>query len=263
VSHPIRPDDRVRTDGPVGTDGPVRADGAGPQPTGGHPPGRLVSRPRAAARSAPALLAALQDLVAAPEPPVALSALAGATVPVFADECLITFVDGPFVDRPEPHRITRPETAAPDPVPAGHVLAAPFQDRAYGVRPAYAGTVTYRWTDRRPYPVDAVIARLLVDRTVDLIRTARLAEALAAERQRADNLEVALESNREIGQALGILMYTHKLTSQQAFNLLRRASQDTNRKVRDIAAEICDTGMLADRNARGPAGHRRGQDSST
>jgi hypothetical protein len=235
VSHPVRTDD------------PARADGAGPRPTGGHPPGRLV-RPPQAARSVPALLAALQDLVSAPEPPVALSALAGATVPVFADECLITFVDGPFVDRPEPHRITRPETAAPDPppAPAGHVLTEPFQDGAYGVRPAYAGTVTYRWADRRPHPVDAVIARLLVDRTVDLIRTARLAEALAAERQRADNLEVALESNREIGQALGILMYTHKLTSQQAFNLLRRASQDTNRKVRDIAAEICATGMLAD-----------------
>jgi hypothetical protein len=55
---------------------------------------------------------------------------------------------------------------------------------------------------------------------------------------------VALESSRRIGQALGILMATYKLTDEQAFDLLRGASQHTHHKLRDIAEEVCTTGTL-------------------
>ena len=50
-------------------------------------------------------------------------------------------------------------------------------------------------------------------------------------RDRADNLTQALESNREIGVAMGILMQSHHLTRDQAFGVLRLASQDSNRKL--------------------------------
>lgn len=59
-----------------------------------------------------------------------------------------------------------------------------------------------------------------------------------------DNLEKALTSSRQIGTAIGILMAREYLTSDQAFELLREASQHLNRKLRDIAAEVELTGEL-------------------
>jgi hypothetical protein len=65
---------------------------------------------------------------------------------------------------------------------------------------------------------------------------------------RARNLQRALESNREIGVAIGVLMHAHRLTRGQAFDVLRAASQDSNRKLADVALEVIDTGTL---NIRG------------
>ena len=61
---------------------------------------------------------------------------------------------------------------------------------------------------------------------------------------RARNLQRALESNREIGVAIGVLMREHRLSRMQAFDVLRAASQDSNRKLADIALEVVDTGTL-------------------
>ena len=74
---------------------------------------------------------------------------------------------------------------------------------------------------------------------------AALAIAGATARARASNLSKALDSNREIGVAMGVLMAQHKITREQAFGLLRLASQNSNRKLADIAAEVADTGVLA------------------
>ena len=52
---------------------------------------------------------------------------------------------------------------------------------------------------------------------------------------RVRNLELALESNREIGVAIGVLMHEHRLSQAQAFDVLRAASQDSNRRLADIA----------------------------
>jgi hypothetical protein len=76
-----------------------------------------------------------------------------------------------------------------------------------------------------------------------------LSETIA--RDRADNLTRALESNREIGVAVGILMHSHRITREQAFDLLRVASQDTNRKLVDVAADVADTGELSIRRRAG------------
>ena len=63
-------------------------------------------------------------------------------------------------------------------------------------------------------------------------------------RERSAHLEEALRTSREIGAAVGILMASRKLTEEAAFALLVRASQHTNRKVRDLAAEVVRTGDL-------------------
>lgn len=55
---------------------------------------------------------------------------------------------------------------------------------------------------------------------------------------RAGQLAEGMATNREIGAAVGILMATHKISSDEAFAVLSRASQRLNRKLRDIAAGI-------------------------
>jgi AmiR/NasT family two-component response regulator len=45
-----------------------------------------------------------------------------------------------------------------------------------------------------------------------------------------------------IGQAQGILMERERITSDQAFDILRRASQHLNVKLRDVAQALVDTG---------------------
>jgi hypothetical protein len=71
------------------------------------------------------------------------------------------------------------------------------------------------------------------------------AVSMALTQERAANLEVALESNREIGTAIGVLMAVHQLTRDQAHELLRVASQDSNRKLAEIATEVVETGQLS------------------
>ncbi|WP_447002096.1 GAF and ANTAR domain-containing protein [Saccharothrix isguenensis] len=72
------------------------------------------------------------------------------------------------------------------------------------------------------------------------------AVALAASQER-EHLTEAMQTRDLIGQAKGILMERHKLTSDQAFTLLVRASQRANLKLRDLADKLVHTGELASR----------------
>ncbi len=80
---------------------------------------------------------------------------------------------------------------------------------------------------------------------------------------RSHNLEIALGSNRRIGMAIGVLMAYHKITEEEAFRLLRLASQTLHRKLRDIAADVTRTGTLPDLDdGRGRGASTRGELSS-
>ena len=46
---------------------------------------------------------------------------------------------------------------------------------------------------------------------------------------------VALASSRDIGLAMGVLMTRYQITREDAFDLLRIASQRTHRKLREVA----------------------------
>jgi GAF domain-containing protein len=69
--------------------------------------------------------------------------------------------------------------------------------------------------------------------------------AYRSARDMADNLQTALLSRAVIDQAKGILMERYKLTADQAFQLLARASMRANRKVRDIAEHLVVTGEFS------------------
>jgi len=62
-----------------------------------------------------------------------------------------------------------------------------------------------------------------------------------------EHLRRGMDHRDVIGQAKGILMERYKLTADQAFALLSRTSQHTNRKLFDIAAQLAETGALGDR----------------
>jgi GAF domain-containing protein len=68
--------------------------------------------------------------------------------------------------------------------------------------------------------------------------------AFQSVRARADNLQAALATRGVIDQAKGILMDRHKLTADQAFQVLAQMSMKTNRKLYAIADELVHTGVL-------------------
>lgn len=64
-------------------------------------------------------------------------------------------------------------------------------------------------------------------------------DATALQRQVRD-LRSALSSRPVIEQAKGALMQRYRIDDQTAFTVLVRLSQETNRKVREIAATVCE-----------------------
>jgi|SRR6478752_5047564 AmiR/NasT family two-component response regulator len=62
-----------------------------------------------------------------------------------------------------------------------------------------------------------------------------LVKALTVE---VTQLEVARDSNRRIGMAMGIVMRQRQVDETLAFDALRRISQNTNRKLRDVAEDV-------------------------
>jgi hypothetical protein len=68
--------------------------------------------------------------------------------------------------------------------------------------------------------------------------------ALYEAEEQAANLRNALDSSRQIGAAIGILMAHHRVTQDVAFGLLRATSQRLQRKLRHIAADVVETGTL-------------------
>ncbi len=72
--------------------------------------------------------------------------------------------------------------------------------------------------------------------------TPRLDEA----HSKIENLELALQSSRMIGMALGIVMERCRLSERDAFELLVHVSQRTHRKLRDIAEELVFSGVIPD-----------------
>ena len=70
------------------------------------------------------------------------------------------------------------------------------------------------------------------------------------EERRAANLQNALSSRETIGEAMGILMERERITADQAFDVLRRASQHLNLKLREVAQNLIDTGEDPDTGDR-------------
>jgi hypothetical protein len=69
---------------------------------------------------------------------------------------------------------------------------------------------------------------------LDVTRALRISYAQDVD----DAVRAAARTRAAIEQAKGVLMFTHKVSAEEAFEALRRCSQATNVKVRDVAESV-------------------------
>jgi GAF domain-containing protein len=81
---------------------------------------------------------------------------------------------------------------------------------------------------------DEAIAHILARHASVAVATARDEESLVQ----------AVDARKLVGQAMGILMERYGVDDDRAFAILRRYSQDTNTKLRDVAQQLIDTRRL-------------------
>lgn len=79
---------------------------------------------------------------------------------------------------------------------------------------------------------------------IGLLFAAHAALAYSAVQQQARSAS-SIAIRQLIGQAQGVLMERHKITDDQAFALLVKASQHTNTKLRDVAEQLVHSGQVA------------------
>jgi GAF domain-containing protein len=80
-----------------------------------------------------------------------------------------------------------------------------------------------------------------------------LAIRLAASEDAARHLSIALQSRTAIDQAIGVLMGQARIGPDQAFEVMRRRSQHTNTKLRDVAAAVLADIARPDESGGGPS----------
>jgi hypothetical protein len=81
-------------------------------------------------------------------------------------------------------------------------------------------------------------ATLFAEHVAVVVAHAGSAAELASQNE---HLHIALQTRERVGEAKGILMERQGLTADEAFDRLRRASQNSNRPLRDIAEEVIES----------------------
>ncbi|WP_249933224.1 GAF and ANTAR domain-containing protein [Blastococcus sp. CCUG 61487] len=121
--------------------------------------------------------------------------------------------------------------------------------RAHGVRSSLSVPLPYQGSSigglnmysRRPRAFaspESLEAGLDVAETIAVV--VANADAHAQLSDHARNMRLAMESRAVIEQAKGVLMAQRHVTAEQAFEILREASQRYNRKLREIALGIVE-----------------------
>jgi hypothetical protein len=173
-----------------------------------------------------------------------ITAASSDPIVVELDELQFTNNEGPCLDAVAEGG----STYAPD-------LADDSRWPQFGPAAALAGirsALAFRLSDR---PISALnlYARMpaafgATDRAKGVIFATLAGIALDAAGERADdeirvaNLHEALRTRELIGQAQGILIERERITGEQAFDVLRRASQHLNIKILEVAQNLVETG---------------------
>ena len=181
------------------------------------------------------VMQAADSLISSTEPSVVFDDLVQRSAPLVCDAAR-AMVYGPGAVL---HASTWPQDVA-DHHPEPESVVTEVKVPASGDHAGYHAIVSMRFGF--PDHSHPFIARLLVERAIANVEQARLAEIAARHEREADNLAVALSTNRDIGVAVGIVMAHHALNRDEAFALLSRASQSSNRKLHEIALEVVRVG---------------------
>ena len=111
------------------------------------------------------------------------------------------------------------------------------------VHQSAAGALNIYSTEPKAFDDDAVtIAQTFAGYAAVALANAHLFDAQAT---LAQHLQTAMASRAVIEQAKGILMGERHCTNEEAFRILSRLSQDTHRKVRDVAQALVDSATEA------------------
>jgi len=103
---------------------------------------------------------------------------------------------------------------------------------------AAAGALNIYGARAGSFDAEAVArAQTLVGYAAVALANAQLYDSTAA---LAQHMQAAMESRAVIEQAKGIIMGERRCSADEAFAILTRVSQDSNRKVRDVAAALVE-----------------------
>jgi GAF domain-containing protein len=148
--------------------------------------------------------------------------------------------EGPMLTALCGETVTVPDVAADERWPRWRTVAA---DAGIGSALHVPMTVSDRTTgvlslfhaEPHAFTVDdEAIAHILARHASVAVATARNEESMAQ----------AVDARKLVGQAMGILMERFDMNGDQAFAVLRRYSQDTNTKLRDVAQQLIETRKL-------------------
>jgi signal transduction histidine kinase/DNA-binding response OmpR family regulator len=92
----------------------------------------------------------------------------------------------------------------------------------------------------KPFNSAELLARVRAHHQMSQLRDM----AVDAAESTVGQLRQALRTNRTTGTAVGVVMARYELDAERAFQVLKRTSQQSNRKLHDIAAEVVRTGAL-------------------
>lgn len=86
--------------------------------------------------------------------------------------------------------------------------------------------------------LEARAGRIEAQAEIDRDMIAELQREGILSQEHASQMEEALRSSRTIGAAIGLIMGTRRVSETQAFEILKTASSNSNRKLRELAAEL-------------------------
>ncbi len=157
------------------------------------------------------------------------------------DEMERTLDDGPCLDamdedEPDQHMCTDLTTGSKWPKLAARILAETEVKGMAGFRIRQEGQKVGALNIFSDTP--GALTEHSLEQAIMLTAFASVALAALERGEEASTLRRGLESNREIGKAIGLLMAMHDIDDDQAFQMLAKVSQEMNVKVAEVATRV-------------------------
>ncbi len=157
------------------------------------------------------------------------------------DEMERTLDDGPCLDamdedEPDQHMCTDLTTGSKWPKLAARILAESEVKGMAGFRIRQEGQKVGALNIFSDTP--GAMTEHSLEQAIMLTAFASVALAALERGEEASTLRRGLESNREIGKAIGLLMAMHDIDDDQAFQMLAKVSQEMNVKVAEVATRV-------------------------